>query len=74
MITTKTKEILKKNSFTLFEVLVSLIILGITISGIARVFTQENINETYYQLQSLENNYIENNIISNTNKIKFNLK
>jgi type II secretory pathway pseudopilin PulG len=51
MITTKSKEILKKNSFTLFEVLVFLIILGITISGIARVFTQDH--QEYHNFQDV---------------------
>ena len=61
---------MNKNSFTLFEVLVSLIILSVVISGISKLFVNNNTNKIYYELQDIENNYIENNKVNNTNNIK----
>ena len=62
---------MNKNSFTLFEVLISLVILSIVISGISKLFVKNDINQRYYELQIIENNYIENNLIKNNENIKF---
>jgi len=62
---------LNKNSFTLFEVLISLVILSIMLSGISRLFITDDTNKIYYELQNIENNYIENNSVENSDNIKF---
>ena len=64
---------MNKNSFTLFEVLISLVILSVIISGISRLFVSDNRTNRYYELQKIENNYIEKNSIINSEDIKFNI-
>ena len=61
-----------KPSFTLLEVLVSLIILAITINGVAKLFKTSNDIKVYYELIDAQNNFIEFNNISKTKNIKFN--
>ena len=61
---------MNKNSFTLFEVLISLVILSVIISGISKLFVSDDTNQRYYKLQSIENNYIEHNSINNSENIK----
>jgi len=61
-------------AFTLFEVLISLVILSITISGISKLFNSNNNIETYYSLQHLENEFISSQTIKETSSIKFNTK
>ncbi|MEA3290042.1 MAG: hypothetical protein U9Q04_07680 [Campylobacterota bacterium] len=58
-------------SFTLFEVLISTIILSITISLLIKISHEDNTNESYAQLQTMENSFIETNNIQNTQNIKF---
>jgi len=62
----------KKASFTLFEVLVSLIILSITISGISKLFKTSSDIEVYYELIDAQNNFAQFNFINDTKNIKFN--
>ncbi|MEA3497985.1 MAG: prepilin-type N-terminal cleavage/methylation domain-containing protein [Campylobacterota bacterium] len=64
---------MNKNSFTLFEVLISFVILSVVISGISKLFSGNDTNNNYYKLQKIENNYIENNTIINSDNIKLNL-
>lgn len=60
--------------FTLFEVLVSLVILGVTISGISRLFYTNDNASLYYDLQTIENDFISLDKITETSSIKFNTK
>lgn len=62
---------MNKNSFTLFEVLISLVILSVVISGISKLFVSDDTNQNYYELQTIENDYIEQNKINSTQNIKF---
>lgn len=61
---------MNKNSFTLFEVLISLVILSVVISGISKLFVSDNANQSYYELQTIENDYIEYNSIKSSENIK----
>ncbi len=62
---------MNKNSFTLFEILISLILLSIIISGISKLFVNDDYNSKYNELQIIENNYIEHKVINNSENIKF---
>ena len=61
-----------KPSFTLFEVLVSLIILSLTISGVTKLFKTSNDVEVYYELIDAQNNFTQFNHVIETKNIKFN--
>ena len=60
-----------KKGFTLFEVLISLVILGVVLSGISKLFVKNDDVEIYYELQRIENNYIETKTVQNSENIKF---
>jgi len=62
---------IKKNSFTLFEILISLVILAIVLSGVQKLFVDNNSVSIYYELQELENDFISDKIIGETDNIKF---
>jgi len=59
-----------KKAFTLFEVVVSLVILSVFLTTIFNIFSQDNFVETYYELQQLENEYIQNKTVTDTENIK----
>jgi len=61
---------INKNSFTLFEVLISLIILSVVIANISKIYTNKNTTKVYYELQNMENEFISTNHVTNTNNIK----
>jgi len=63
-----------KKSFTLFEVLVALIILGIVLSAILKLFNSNDNIETYYELQTKENQYFESGMVEQSEKIKLQIK
>ena len=60
---------MKTKAFTLFEVLVSLVILSVMMLSIIKIYTQDDTIETYYELQNIENTYIETNTIPYTKNI-----
>jgi len=60
-----------KKSFSLFETLISLIILSIVISGFSVLFTTNISYQTYQELQKIENKFYMDNTIINNGKIKF---
>ncbi len=60
-----------KKSFTLFEVLISLIILAVALSIIVKIFTSNNHIETYNNLQNIENNYMESGVVGQSEEIQF---
>jgi Tfp pilus assembly protein PilV len=60
-----------KKSFSLFETLISLIILSIIISGFSQLFKSNISYQTYKDLQSIENEFYQTNKVNNTDKIKF---
>ena len=60
-----------KKGFTLFEVLISLVILGVVLAGVSKLFVKNDDVEIYYELQRIENSYIETKTIQNSENIKF---
>jgi Tfp pilus assembly protein PilV len=58
-------------SFSLFETLISLIILSIVISGFSKVLTSNISYQTYKDLQKSENNFYLTGEALNNEKIKF---
>lgn len=65
---------MKNRGFTLFEVLVSLVILSVLMLSLTKIYTQDDTIEVYYELQNIENNYIETNTIISSEKIQLKLK
>ena len=61
---------MNKKSFTLFEVLVSLVILSVVISGVSKLYTKKETTETYYELQNMENEFIATKKVTSTQTIK----
>ena len=61
---------LKSKAFTLFEVLVSLVILSVMILSLTKLYTRDDSIQTYYELQSIENSYIETGATADTENIK----
>ena len=61
---------MKKKAFTLFEVLVSLIILSVMMISVTKIYTKNDTIQRYYELQNIENNYIETKTVFNTQNIK----
>ena len=61
---------MKNRAFTFFEVLISLVILGVLLSAISRSYFGNDSIEVYYELQKIKNNYIENKIIVNSDTIQ----
>jgi len=59
-------------AFTLFEVLVSLVILSVMMISLTKLYKNDDTIQTYYELQNIENNYIETKSINNSENIKFN--
>lgn len=62
---------ISKKGFTLFEVLISLVILGVVLASVSKLFVKNDDIKTYYELQKIENNYIETKTIQNSENIKF---
>ena len=59
-------------AFTLFEVLISLVILSVMMLSLTKFYTKDDTVSIYYELQSIENNYIENKTIQSSENIKLN--
>jgi len=62
---------MSKTAFTLFEVLISLILFAIVLTTLSKIFIQNDDIEVYYELQNIENNYRETKTIQNSENIKF---
>jgi len=60
----------RSRAFTLFEVLVSLVILSVMMLSLTKLYKEDDSIQIYYQLQSIENSYIETDTIINTENIK----
>ena len=60
-----------KSSFTLFEVIVSLVILALVSSCVKKLFVDNNALSIYYELQTLENDFISTQKVHNTQNIHF---
>ena len=61
-----------KNSFTLFELLISIILLSITLSVLIKIEFTSNTNlQNYNTLLQLENKFITTGKINSKNNIKF---
>jgi len=63
---------MNRRGFTLFEVLVSLVILSVIMLSLTKLYREDNSLKIYYELQSIENSYIETQTITNTQNIKLN--
>ncbi len=61
---------MKNKAFTLFEVLVSLIILSVLMFSLMKLFIKDDKIQIYYELQNIENNYIKTGHIDNSKNIK----
>lgn len=61
---------ISKKGFTLFEVLISLVILGVVLTSVSKIFVNNDDIEIYYELQKIENTYIETKTIQNSENIK----
>jgi len=61
---------MKPKAFTLFEVLISLVILSVMMISLTKFYTQDDTIQTYYELQSIENEYMETGSIKNSEIIK----
>jgi hypothetical protein len=46
------------------------VILSVMLLAITKLYTQDDSIQTYYELQNIENNYIENKTIINSENIK----
>jgi|GEM_PF-2369925 len=62
---------ISKKAFTLFEVLISLVILGVVLASVSKLFVKNDDIKIYYELQKIENNYIETKTIQDSENIKF---
>lgn len=60
-----------KKGFTLFEVLVSLVIFAVVLSGVRKLFVDHDNISTYYELQNIENTYIETGTVIQSEEIQF---
>jgi len=64
------KSVTLKKGFTLFEVIISLVIFSVVLISLLRLNHKENHLKTYYELQSLENEYIQNGVVGSSDTIK----
>lgn len=60
-----------KNSFTLFEVLISLVILSVVLLNINNIFLFSDTTQTYIELVEQENQFVQNGSVSDTSNLKF---
>ncbi|TLP40888.1 type IV pilus modification PilV family protein [Arcobacter arenosus] len=65
---------MEKNSFTLFETLVSVFLLSIVIVGFSKVSNYDNFDEEYMKLNELENSFNTNTYSSNFTNSTENIK
>jgi len=63
-----------RKGFTLFEVLVSLIILSIVLVSISKLLIENDNLNIYQQLQKDENSFILNGLVSDSRSIKYSSK
>jgi len=61
---------LNPKAFTLFEVLISLVILSVMMLSLTKLYIKDDTIQTYYELQSIENEYIETGSINSSENIK----
>lgn len=60
----------KKKAFTLFEVIIALVIFSVVLISLIRLNHEENHLKIYYELQTLENKYIETGVVESTEHIQ----
>lgn len=61
-----------KSSFSLIEVIFSFVILSLVIVNISKSFQSKSDNvEIFYELQSMENSFIENTKVESKGNIEF---
>jgi prepilin-type N-terminal cleavage/methylation domain-containing protein len=64
------KSAIYKKGFTLFEVIISFVILSVVLISLIRLNHNENYLQVYYKLQFLENKYVESGMIESSETIK----
>lgn len=62
---------MKKEAFTLFEVLISLVLFAVMLSAIVKIYVNDDTATTYYKLQQIQNDYINNGTIKKDKDIEF---
>ncbi len=62
---------MSKSAFTMFEVIISLVILSIVLSSILKLFTTQNNTKIYIELHHHQNNFTSTGKISDSENIKF---
>ncbi len=62
---------MEKNAFTLFEVILSLFILSVTLTSVSKIFVQSDSYEIYNKLVVMENSFTKNKTVENTGDIVF---
>ncbi len=61
---------IEQRAFSLFEVLVSLVILSVLLVSISKLYIEKDTNSLYYELQKMENEFVTSQTITNTTNIK----
>lgn len=65
------ENLVSKNSFTLFEVILSLFILSAALGSVGKLFVDEHGYEEYNLLLLMENEFAENDKVTDSENIKF---
>lgn len=61
---------MKHKGFSLFEVLISLVIVGVMLLSLSGIFADDQNLEIYYELQEIENHYVQTQTILPSENIK----
>lgn len=64
------KSVPHKKGFTLFEVIIALVIFSVVLISLMRLNHQDNHLKIYYKLQNLENKYLETGVVESDDDIK----
>lgn len=62
---------MEKKAFTLFEVILSLFVLSITLTSVSKIFVKSDTYEIYNKLVVLENDFMERGTVENSYNIVF---
>jgi prepilin-type N-terminal cleavage/methylation domain-containing protein len=61
---------LNTQAFTLFEVIISIVILSVALMALIRLGNQNDNLQTYNNLQQIQNTYYESEVVEQTDEIK----
>ena len=62
---------MSKKAFSLFEVVVSLVLLSLILLGSIKILDKNNNYETYKKLQGCENSFYEKKVLNCNKNVKF---